>query len=55
MTVKQAPKQDGLRMKADDFDNIMRGALGVAAPPVAPKPKAVPKKRATAKKTAKRA
>lgn len=55
MTVKQAPKQDDLRMKADEFDRIMRGALGVAAPPVEPKPKATPKKRTAAKKAAKRA
>ena len=53
MTPKQAPSpDDALRMKSEDFDRIMRGALGVAAPPVEtkpkPKPKATPKKRATA-------
>lgn len=53
MTPKQSPPTDGLRMKSDDFDRIMRGALGVAAPPVEPKKKATPKKLAAAKKTAK--
>lgn len=55
MTVKQAPKQDDLRMKANEFDCVMRGALGVAAPPVEPKPKATPKKRPAAKKAATKA
>lgn len=54
MTARQASKPDELRMKADDFDRIMRGALGVAAPPVDAKPKAKPKKPPAAKKTAKR-
>lgn len=51
------PKTAGdLRMKAADFERIMRGALGVHAPPPEPKT-AKPKKRAvakTVKKTAKR-
>jgi hypothetical protein len=55
MKSAQSAKPDELRMKSDDFDRIMRGALGVATPPVAPKPKAAPKKQAAAKKTAKRA
>jgi capsular polysaccharide biosynthesis protein len=51
----QQTNRDDLRMKADDFDRIMRGALGVAAPPVEPKPKARPKKRPAAKKASKKA
>ena len=55
MTPKQPIQADELRMKSDDFDRIMRGALGVAAPPVEPKPKATPKKRPAAKKATKKA
>ncbi len=53
MMTKHPAQPDELRMKSDDFDRVMRGALGVAAPPVAPKPKPAPKKRPAAKKTAK--
>ena len=55
MSTKPALQLDELRMKADDFDRLMRGALGVPAPAAEDKPKAKPKKRATAKKTAKKA
>ena len=55
MTVKPAPQTDELRMRFEDFDRIMRGALGVAAPPVEPKPKTAPKKRPAAEKAAKNA
>lgn len=54
MKSTQTTKPDELRMKSADFDNIMRGALGVAAPPVEPKKKATPKKRTAAKKATKR-
>lgn len=55
MSTKQVPQQDELRMKADDFDRIMRAALGVAAPLVESKAKATPKKRPPAKNVKKRA
>jgi len=48
---KTKPKELGeLRMKSDDFDKIMRGALGVA-----PEPKAKPKPRARKKRATKAA
>ena len=55
MSTKPAQQPDDLRMRADDFDRLMRGALGVPAPAAEDKPKAKPKKRTTAKKTSKKA
>lgn len=57
MTAKQPPQADDLRMKSDDFDRVMRGALGVPAPGEAAKPKPKAKKpaaTATPRKTVKR-
>ncbi|WP_312305440.1 hypothetical protein [Diaphorobacter nitroreducens] len=57
MTAKQPPQADDLRMKSDDFDRVMRGALGVPAPVEAAKPKPKAKKpaaTATPRKTVKR-
>ena len=48
MKPTQATDPDEMRMPASDFDRMMRSALGVAPPPVAPKAK--PKKRTTAAK-----
>jgi hypothetical protein len=44
MKAKQASGPDELRMKADDFDRIMRGALGVPAPEPKPPRKPTAKK-----------
>ena len=55
MSTKAAQQPDELRMKSDDFDRMMRGALGVPAPAAEVKVKAQPKKRAAAKKTPKKA
>lgn len=52
MKAKPAPAPDELRMKAADFDRIMRGALGVAPPPPEPKKpraKTTKKKKSAAK------
>jgi hypothetical protein len=51
MKTKPAPTTDELRMKAADFDRIMRGVLEVAPPPEAKKPRA---KTSKTKKSAKK-
>lgn len=41
---KQAKADDSMRMKASDFDKLMREALGVSPEPKAAKPKPKRKK-----------
>lgn len=50
MKTKPVPMPDELRMKASDFDRIMRGALGVPPPPAETKTKKVTKVAAKVKK-----
>ena len=52
MKTKSALAQDEMRMKASDFDRIMRGVLEVAPPP--PEPKTVKRKTIKTKKTVKK-
>lgn len=52
MKTKPAPAQDEMRMKAADFDRIMRGVLEVSPPP--PEPKKPRAKTSKTKKSAKK-
>jgi hypothetical protein len=52
MKAKPISSPDEMRMKATDFDRIMRGVLEVAPPP--PEPKTARKKTTKTKKTDKK-